>query len=130
MILYHDSRTPEFFGVHRVAVRGCGGRPHHDVEFVADRAAVAVVGDHLHCHRLHIRSHRRALEGPRVGVEAQPCRQRRVVTLRRRVDQRVAGVRIVERVRRELVAEIRTRRRRLVRDGVGHRRGGVGGGGG
>ena len=100
---------------------------HHDVEYVAHRGATGVSGGHLHRYRLHIRSRRRAREGPRGGVEAQPRGQIRVVTLRRRVDQRVAGVRIVERVRRDFVAEIRARRRCLVRDGVRNRRGGVGG---
>ncbi len=104
-----------------------GGRAHHDVEFGAHGGATGVSGGHLYRNRLHIQSHRRALEGPRGGVEAQPHRQVRVVGFRRRVAQRVAGVRIVERVRRDFVAEIRAHRRCLVRDRVRDHRGVVGG---
>ena len=108
--------------------RGRGGVGlHHDVEFVAHRPAVGVSGGHFYRNRLHIRSRRRALEGPRGGVEAQPGGQRHVVGFRRHVAQRVAGVRIVERVRRELVAERHACRRRLVRDRVRDYRGVVGG---
>ena len=108
--LEKDSRTVR--GNRGAGQRGRGGVGlHHDVEYVAHGGAT-VVGGHLHCHRLHIRSHRRALEGPRGGVEAQPRGQIRVVTLRRRVDQRVAAVGVGKRVRRELVAEIRAHRRR------------------
>ena len=107
-----------------------GGRPHRDIEYVADQPAVAVVGGHLHCHRLHIRSRRRALEGPRGGGEGQPCRQVRAVTLRRRVAQGVAAVGVGKRGVREGVAEQRALRRCLVRDRDRDHRGVVVGGAG
>ena len=121
---------PSSLVVALVSVGGVVSALHHDVEYVADQPAVAVVGGHFYRNRLHIRSRRRALEGPRGGVEAQPGGQIRVVTLRRRVDQRVAAVGVGERGVREGVAEQRALRRCLVRDRDRDHRDVVGGGGG
>ena len=104
---------------------GVGRRRDDDIEFVADRPAVAVAGGHLHGHRP--RGRWRAREGARAGGEGQPRGQRRVVGFRRRVGQGVAGVRVAERGVREHIAERRACRRRLVRNRVRHRRRVVGG---
>ena len=113
------------------AQRGRGGvHLHHDVEYVADQPAVAVIGGHFYRNRLHIRSRRRPREGPRGGVEAQPGGQHRVVGFRRRVDQRVAAVGVGERGEGNIVDERRPHRRHLVRDRDRDHRGVVGGGAG
>ena len=111
----------------RLRYRDARRRRDHDVEGVADRAAIAVARRHLHRDRPHVRGRRRAREHARGGGEAQPRGQRGIVGLGRRVGQRVAGVRVGERVGEKRIAERRARRRRLVRYGVRHRRRGVGG---
>ena len=64
-------------------------------------------------------------EGATAGGKTQPVRQLCAVSFGRCIGQRVAAVRVAERVGRKRVAERAPLRRRLVRDLVRYRRRGV-----
>ena len=98
-------------------------RVDRDVEFVADRCG-AVAGRYFHGEGLCGRWG--TGEGSRPGIEHQPGGEHCPVGFGCRVGQGVAGVRVVERVGREPIAERRASCCCLIRDGVRHRRGVVG----